>query len=284
MVHARTGDPRVLLPPLNARYPKEAVREAREDASGAIERLRRRYPDFNNLEIVSQQQYLLQAVRSKGGQYTYQLSPEPGWVPYSSGLYEGSLEARTEDGLLAVDLKVMRDTQEVLRVSAQWQPGRAPVVFGQRLSEGNALFAILTVDTPDSTPNPSNGDALTSWIDEEGQVPSGTGEDDPDHTPYLVWDTPPRLIHYSQPDYPEIAQRAGVEGYVTFHVVIGPDGRVEQVRVAEQAPHRIFEKAAREAIMKWRYTSAVVDGRPVRALFSQTVQFVLSENGWSHYR
>lgn len=288
VIHARRGEPRVLLAPLNGHHPKAVVSETTGDALRAIdlvrrELLKRDYSDYSDLEVVSQNHYLLQAVRTKGGQYSYRLSPEPGLDSYSSDSFDSSLEAQTTDGQLSVVLNVTRNREDFLSIGMQMNPGRS-FIIGHPLDESDAIFAVLTIDTPESSPylkemgssNPRRARSRAS----AGETPEG----DIDHTPYLVWDTPPRLIHYSRPAYPDIAQRAGVEGHVTFHVVIGPDGRVEQVDVADQSPQRIFERAAREAIMKWRYTPATVAGKPVRALFSQTVQFVLSQDGWSHYR
>ncbi|MFC1629399.1 energy transducer TonB, partial [Gemmatimonadota bacterium] len=220
------------------------------------------------------------------GQYTYQLSPEPGWGPYSRDTWNGSLEALTENGDLEFRMNVSHDQKEIFLIRMAVDPGR-PIACGKRISDENAVFAVLTFDTPDSSPyligTSSTAPVMSSFGPE---ATGGEGSITPSPRIYLDWDTPPTLIHYTPADYPEIARRAGVEGFVTFHVVIGADGTVEQVEVAEQVPanrHRIFEKAAEAAVLQWQYRPALINGIPVRALVRQTVQFVLSENGWSHY-
>lgn len=284
VISARRGEPRVFLPPLHGHHPREAVDEAVSDASRAIDVVRSRY-DFESLEIVSQSHYLLQAIRSKGGQYTYQLNPEPGWGPYTSDSWEGDLEALPVSSELEIRLHISHDRKEIFIIQMAVEPGR-PISCGKRLTDETAVFAVLTFDTPDSSPYLVGSGSSAPVMSSFGPGATGSGSLSPSPRIYLNWDVAPNLIHYSPPEYPQIAHRAGVEGYVTFHVVIGTDGRVEQVKVAEQAPanrHRIFEKAAEAAVRQWRYRPASINGVPVRALVSQTVQFVLSEEGWGGY-
>src|SRR3970040_441166 len=42
---------------------------------------------------------------------------------------------------------------------------------------------------------------------------------------------PPRLLVRVEPEYPLLAQRAGIEGDVLLEALLGTDGRVEQGRV-----------------------------------------------------
>jgi protein TonB len=56
-------------------------------------------------------------------------------------------------------------------------------------------------------------------------------------------------------DYPEIARRAGLEGTVIVNVLVGPDGRVKQVEIAQGA-HRVLDQAAAAAAWKCRFTPA----------------------------
>ncbi len=286
VISARRGEPRVFLPPLRGYHPRDAVNEAVAGASRAIDVVRAKY-SFENLEIVSQSHYLLQAVRAKAGQYTYRLSPEPGWGSYSRDSWEGSLEAFSGNSDLEFRLNISYNQEEIFLIRMVVDPGR-PIACGKRMSDENAVFAVLIFDTPDSSPYLDGDGSTAPVMSSFGPGATGDGSLTPSPRIYLNWNTPPTLIHYSPPEYPVIARRAGVEGFVTFHVVIGTDGTVEQVKVAEQLPanrHRIFEKAAEAAVMQWRYRPATINDIPVRALVSQTVQFVLSaDGGWGYYR
>ena len=254
VIQARQGEARVVLPPLNGHHSDEVINDAVDNAIKAMDCIRRQYP-FADLKLVSQSPYLLQLVHAKGGGYEYRLSPEPDGVAYSAGDFEGILSANTHGGQLAIDVSVLREEEQVLHVSLMLTPGRT-LVLGQGLPDGNALFAVLTVDAPNTSP-----------------LQAGAADDI-----YMSWDTPPRLIHSPQPVYPDIAFRAGVEGTVTLHVIVGDDGRVEEVQVAHSSPSDIFSGAAKKAVMEWRYEPARVDGKPVRARCSQTLRFVLSDD------
>ena len=56
-----------------------------------------------------------------------------------------------------------------------------------------------------------------------------------------------------EPVYPYRAQQAGIEGAVTLRFSVDADGRVQDVEVVEAKPKRQFERAAIQAINKWRY-------------------------------
>ncbi|MGL6005800.1 energy transducer TonB, partial [Aeromonas sobria] len=56
-----------------------------------------------------------------------------------------------------------------------------------------------------------------------------------------------------EPVYPYRAQQAGIEGAVTLRFSVDAEGRVQDVEVVEAKPKRQFERAAIQAINKWRY-------------------------------
>ena len=66
------------------------------------------------------------------------------------------------------------------------------------------------------------------------------------------------------PKYPPQAARDGKEGWVSLSFTINELGGVEDVEVIDALPKRIFNKAAKRALRKWRYKPKVVDGKPQR--------------------
>ncbi len=64
-----------------------------------------------------------------------------------------------------------------------------------------------------------------------------------------------------QPVYPRRALQKGVEGYVVVEFDIGPDGSVRNPRVVELHPGNMFDRAALEAVMKFRYKPQVDNGQ-----------------------
>lgn len=86
--------------------------------------------------------------------------------------------------------------------------------------------------------------------------------------------TAPRLVLKVSPEYPKIAQAARISGTVILRAVIGPDGAVEEVEVVRAASPLLVD-AAKEAVLRWRYTPALQSGHPVRVYFDAVVEFKL---------
>lgn len=80
-----------------------------------------------------------------------------------------------------------------------------------------------------------------------------------------------------QPPYPLAQQRAQRSGMVRLRVTIGVDGRV---RAAERlfATHDDFwQVAERQALTRWRFRPATVDGRPVESTKVMTIHFRIAD-------
>ena len=63
-----------------------------------------------------------------------------------------------------------------------------------------------------------------------------------------------------EPQYPRKAAMRGLEGWVILQFDITPKGSVENVRVVDSSTRKVFDKAARRALLKWRFKPKVVDG------------------------
>lgn len=79
-----------------------------------------------------------------------------------------------------------------------------------------------------------------------------------------------------QPEYPELARQARLEGTVILQVVIQKDGSVSEPQILRVDKSNLgFEQAAIEAVTKWRYTPAEQNGKPVAVYLTVNVQFSL---------
>jgi protein TonB len=87
----------------------------------------------------------------------------------------------------------------------------------------------------------------------------------------------PVLLHRVNPEYPPIAQRAGISGEVVAQLLVGIDGRVEEVQIVEVSQPGVgFERATEDAVRQWRYRPATKHGVKVRAWVRITVKLSLS--------
>lgn len=74
-----------------------------------------------------------------------------------------------------------------------------------------------------------------------------------------------------EPQYPDKAAREGTEGYVTLSFTINPDGTVGEIEIIDAQPRRIFNRAAKRALSRWKYRPKMVDGKAM-AQPGQTVK------------
>lgn len=77
------------------------------------------------------------------------------------------------------------------------------------------------------------------------------------------------------PRYPGQARRQREQGEVQLRVEIDEAGRIASVSVVASSGSLRLDEAAREAVRAWRCQPAERDGRPVRAIALQTMDFVL---------
>lgn len=84
----------------------------------------------------------------------------------------------------------------------------------------------------------------------------------------------PVLLLKGEPEYPRAARQAGLGGRVTLRAVIAEDGSVEAVEVLSSS-NSLFDSSAVDAVRKWRYRPALMNGRPVRVYFSVVVNFIV---------
>lgn len=65
-----------------------------------------------------------------------------------------------------------------------------------------------------------------------------------------------------EPMYPRRAAEQFIEGWVVLEFDVSPNGSTKNVRIVEAKPVRIFDRAAIQAVSKWKYKPKVVDGKP----------------------
>ena len=66
-----------------------------------------------------------------------------------------------------------------------------------------------------------------------------------------------------QPNYPQRALARGIEGFVMLEFVVTENGNVRDPVVIEAQPPGIFNGAAIQAALKFKYKPKIVDGEPV---------------------
>lgn len=158
----------------------------------------------------------------------------------------------------------------------------APSVSHERV-EPNAEAAPIE-DTPPPAPNlpqdaQAGGPAGSAPGDPNG-VLGGDGEAGgrrngctgcAGESPVGDYDRAPQLTLRTQPIYPQEAFVKRTEGTVVLEILIDSMGNVANVRITSSTP--LFDKAATNCVLQWKFNPALKHGRAVAALAVATVTF-----------
>lgn len=79
------------------------------------------------------------------------------------------------------------------------------------------------------------------------------------------------------PQYPRKALMAKIEGWVKVRFTITPGGTVINPQVVDAKPKRMFDRAALNAIRKFKFKPKVVNGQKVEQIATQTIEFELPD-------
>lgn len=83
------------------------------------------------------------------------------------------------------------------------------------------------------------------------------------------------LIRNQAPRYPTAAMRANQEGWVELAFTITASGDVSDVKVVDAQPRHVFDRAAMDAVTRWKYQPATQDGNPIATNKRQRIEFKL---------
>lgn len=122
---------------------------------------------------------------------------------------------------------------------------------------------------PSSTPGvPYVGDYLKSPPPQPQA--GGTG---PAAVPALATDLVPTVR--IEPQYPQRALRAGIEGSVTVEFTIAVDGSVKDIDIIKADPPDVFNNDVLKAVRRWKFAPQTEAGKVVEKRARQDIRFTL---------
>jgi protein TonB len=93
--------------------------------------------------------------------------------------------------------------------------------------------------------------------------------------PYYILTEKPTLQYQVEPYYPEMAQKASIEGMVVVRVLINTKGEVEKVEIVKS--HPMLDEAAVAAARQFRFSVPKQNGRAVKVWMSIPFTFRLKK-------
>jgi protein TonB len=140
------------------------------------------------------------------------------------------------------------------------------------------------VPIPDPTPDEPEPIRLEDEIEPDIEmpdtdllfdIPEGPPPSEPSGPIHVGGDVQaPVKINAPQPQYTEIARKARIQGVVIVQAIIDKDGNVQNVKLLKGLPMGL-DQAAVDAIKKWRFQPATLNGKPVTVYYNLTVNFTL---------
>jgi protein TonB len=146
----------------------------------------------------------------------------------------------------------------------------------------------ILVDTPTTDPVPPDTQVKPYEIGDEllpgvpgPPSPEGADGDSLYADAAPVEETPVywklKLVEMKPPVYPPRCLRMGIEGRVRVRVLVGENGRPQEVTLGQTSGESALDQAAMDAVRGWRFEPARRNGVPVRAWAIVPVEFKLIE-------
>ncbi len=116
----------------------------------------------------------------------------------------------------------------------------------------------------------------TSTGNDSVEIKVDPGEYLPDMDEFIPVQEKPSPIKTVQPEYPELAKQAGIEGTVIVAALIDKNGKVRDAKVVKSSGTNVgFEELALKAIMEWEFKPAIQNNKPVAVWIYQPIIFHL---------
>ena len=98
-------------------------------------------------------------------------------------------------------------------------------------------------------------------------------DDTPAFGEYVYVEEMPEAVKKVQPEYPDLARQANMEGTVIVQALVGKDGKVRDTKVVKSVS--VLDDAAVAAVKQWVFKPALSNNKPVAVWVAVPVKFTL---------
>lgn len=118
-------------------------------------------------------------------------------------------------------------------------------------------------------------------VTQNQQVPSGVeteeDKDQKEQAARVIQEASPLYQINPPPRYPRLARRRGYEGLVVLEVDVDEYGRPSTITLFSGSGYSLLDKAALEAVRKWRFQPGTIDGIPQKMVVKVPIRFRLDD-------
>lgn len=145
----------------------------------------------------------------------------------------------------------------------------------------------IPIPVPDADVNPEQTIATQQELSEIS-APTGTGEGggnvqieqdiniDEDPADFVPVEKQPVPVKVVQPEYPDIAKRAGIEGTVIVKILVDKEGKAKKANIVK-SDGEVFDQPSINAALQWVFTPALMNNGPVAVWVSVPFRFRLNK-------
>ena len=95
--------------------------------------------------------------------------------------------------------------------------------------------------------------------------------------PAVLPESAMRRTRFSAPQYPVRARERGTEGWVDIEFTVNKDGTTRDASVKAAEPAGVFDRAALDAVARWRYEPRIVNGSVIDQRVEARLRFQLED-------
>lgn len=134
-----------------------------------------------------------------------------------------------------------------------------------QLATRDELAQIVAPDVKDISS--MSGDDIKIEIQDEDYLP--------DVKEFVPVEILPEMIYEQKPEYPRLAEQAGIEGLVWVRALVNKEGKVLDAVVEKSSGTASLDEAAVQAAYKNRFKPGIQNGRPIACWVTYKVEFTL---------
>ena len=186
-------------------------------------------------------------------------------LPWPAGRVDGMAETAP----IEVELVQQPDATQGAPASAP-TPGAASVPPARQPAPPEADAAPAPAATPAPAAKPAAAAVNLGDAEEtrDGMDVTGRG---------VIPPRPDSAFRNQPPAYPLEAARQRAQGTVTLLIRVSAQGRPQDVVIATSSGAESLDRAARNAVRRWRFTPAQKEGTPVPFDYSLDIRFILGD-------